>query len=1128
MNNRWLYRGPDYPTLEHAAFATISEDFTNQPESVLYLARGEQAAAATKDRWSKYANELALSISTFDHLVAEGLERSQYLTRVTHIDQDLRNRLVELALERLESPNPLAVDDDLPSAGLRDQAENLLSLLEFAGLITSNAIEERFREDGLISHVEPIRELKIAFEGARDEVVGDDIANSTLRGERYVNFLSEDCALDDLFPEVDVVVLGGYTLFSPLEQHLVERITQTWPTIALLPQIVPSRQDSADNSQMLTGVDRGAERAHNVYTDLGFKSEYHTGFDHHSQEIRHRIAERLYRHPDEFLSGSITETGGIEWVEPRTVPQELRYIAREIHERLTTGTDPNELAVVLTDSTNYQQQLLETFQRYGIPTALTTNRPLRSTAIGEIILTLCELTIEPRQLKSITSLYANPLVSPETERLDIDHVELSRIAARLSSTQLDAALDYLPSSTIDSLEVLQTRLDVIRTSDLLSFPNQIATLLEDLGVTTAIDDIDDNRRQHVEQQTLERINRILETLADTYSASDLAQGNAAQRFERALTAVTIEAPPYRSDDHVFVGGLGDTVKRTFTHTYLVGLTDSAFPNDSERLAFTEPINEADEDFQQADTQLRARYQFAILLASEGTITLTRPERELNGDPFVEADVLTQLRHVSTVEPTSITDRDQPPCSREDSQRTLARQLSIDDDRTPGDILGPVASTGIFTADRLARLHAGTECAHARQQAAPTAYDGVLDPSLVDHLHPVTGREPYSPSRIETYAECGFKYYLENLLDIEEPEPITHEPDAKTRGDYIHTVLEQFYRSFQSNQGDPISLTALDEERDICANRLLTIALSEIEKWFSDNPTPFQVEWLTKLLAGLGAKDENPYYGSDQYGSLEEGLFVRFLKHEYEDVGKSCVRPAWFESVIGTNSMESDPFYEGQVQISTSSGTVPIGGKIDRIDIDESTNPERIVVRDYKTGNTPNESDTLSGIVFQLPLYALLAEATFENVETVGGAYYQVKPPRKVNHRKGQIGSQELASYAMSGGGTPLTYWQKPVFETNASFRHFLTDIIPQRLDTITTGIEQGWYHPTILEASDAGCSYCPYNDVCDVRHHDRHETVADIQAADGSEPGVYAYVPPAATGDTLDLDLPLEADGGDE
>jgi hypothetical protein len=108
----------------------------------------------------------------------------------------------------------------------------------------------------------------------------------------------------------------------------------------------------------------------------------------------------------------------------------------------------------------------------------------------------------------------------------------------------------------------------------------------------------------------------------------------------------------------------------------------------------------------------------------------------------------------------------------------------------------------------------------------------------------------------------------------------------------------------------------------------------------------------------------------------------------------------------------------------------VHGDIDRIDLVPDTTPTQLVVRDYKTGNVPGEKDTLLGLRFQLPLYALLAEDALEDVEVVGGAYYQVKPPGEVSSRRGQVTSKEMVEWEEAEEiETPLVYRRKPVFET---------------------------------------------------------------------------------------------------
>jgi len=87
--------GPQYPTLEAAVFSEIASSADTQPESVLYLARNDHTAERTRDRWRAHVAREALAIDTFDGLVAGCYEAEQHAGRVNHIDQPLRDHLVD-------------------------------------------------------------------------------------------------------------------------------------------------------------------------------------------------------------------------------------------------------------------------------------------------------------------------------------------------------------------------------------------------------------------------------------------------------------------------------------------------------------------------------------------------------------------------------------------------------------------------------------------------------------------------------------------------------------------------------------------------------------------------------------------------------------------------------------------------------------------------------------------------------------------------------------------------------------------------------------------------------------------------------------------------------------------------
>ncbi|MFC7020214.1 MULTISPECIES: PD-(D/E)XK nuclease family protein [Haloarcula] len=998
-----------------------------------------------------------------------------------------------MAVETLENPsNPLAAPDRFPSAGLCRQVEDLLSLMEFADLHSPAAIDERLESEGLPEQGAIVSALTSAFETVRGEI--DESGRRTLRAERYHHVLTSETALSTYLDSVDAVVLAGFTLFSPLERQLVERIVDTWPTVAILPRLNDTTEP--------VGVDSGVERALQAYSELGFEREYVEG----ATTVSTSVARQLYR-PARAKEDIDTRPidGALELRQPETIPQELRYVARDIRRRVAAGTPPDDIGVVLTEHGGYHEPLVETFEQYEIPATLAFERGFTDTALGEVVSELVSLSREDPALESVTALLSNPLVTSLDGDVAADHNELANLASRLTSRRLTTAYAHLDDDVETAIKSVVADATSLRDCSLADLADRLETLLDRLGVTTALDSVPKTPRGRTERAARRSLDRTLETLALTDGVADPERADPVDRLERALTGVTLDAESEREDGHVLICGLDDAAPRTFAHTYVLGLTLGHFPSNPERLAFTRPINEAHRDFEQADIQQGARYSFGLLLASDASLTLTVPERDLGGDPYVEADVLTELRRVSELEPEPVNPSDVSPGSREDVQRSLARRFAHDGVDEYAPTIEEAASVGAFDESRRQRLQQGVACAAARASSDLTPYDGQLSPETVSACHGTDSRAPYSPSQLETYAKCGFKYYVNRVLDIKEPDEIGLEPDARERGGFVHDVFERYYADQQTTPGEALPISG---DRETCGARLLQAALSVLEDRFEDDPDPtaFQREWLTAVFAGLGPEADNPYYGDDTYGSPERGLFVRFLNHEFDEVSKATARPSWFEARVGDPYGDETVLREEPVELDTPSGPVPVVGKIDRIDAVPGTEPTQLVVRDYKTGGTPSEADTLSGLSFQLPLYAQLAEGALDDVETVGGAYYQTKPPTSVSHRKGLVGSQEQSTYVYSDSvETPMLRFSKPTFTTHRAFREFIETETPRRLGQLTTAIEAGRFQPTVLDPMDAGCRYCGYSDVCDVRSHRRRDVIDEID-----DEGVSAYVPLAA------------------
>ncbi len=1104
MSSPRVFTGPAFPLLEHKAFETAAEIAGEQPESVLYIGQQEHPKDATRDRWRDHGQPACLSIRTFDDVVSECYEREQYKGRVTHIDRPLLFRLVELGVEKIDSPaNPFYAGNQFPRTGLVDAAEDLYTELEFAGLLSPEAMRNRLVEEGLEDRAHHVAELAEGIETVRREILADGLPE-TYRTERMHHVTTMETPLDELLPAVDAVVLGGFTRFDALEREFLESISNTWPTIAVL----PTQMDS----ESVSGIDSGASRALETYLDLEFSRTHHEPDSPSLAHPRQRLTANLYRHPenappiDDVNPTALDLTVG----ESETVSDEIRTTAKEIRSQLATGVEPGSIGVVLTSPSEYADQTREWFDTYELPYTLQTDHPLTETALGEVIGSVCSLASEPRTIDTVLALLTNPLVSVSNQGEPIDHHELTRVASRGETTGLETVLEHVDDTVAATVESIVQDAATLSEVELESLPGHTDALLERLGVLATLESDDVSAAFHSRESSARtRLNRVLETLVLTAPVADPDIGDPTDRLERALAGVSIRGAARPDDRRLVVCGLGEAFLHGFDHVYVLGMTSSHFPSDEDRLSFARPIYEAHPDFEQKDAGQEARYQFGALLASEASIRLSAPRRSQSGDPYVEADVLTDLRRLIDLGEITKERDDATPGNQEDIQRAIGKAWRSVSDTSGHTFIDEAADAGTFTSEQCTRIQRGVECSSARADSTLTPYDGKLSPETTAHVHTEAERKPYSPSRLETYAACGFKYYMRRVLGIKAPDPLTREPDPGVRGSYIHDTLEHYYLSLQSEPGEPV---APGGDFDTRQEQLLDIALDRLTNAFGKYPkTAFHDQWLTSVLAGLGTPADNEYYGpaaeTDDGKPVARGLFYRFLEHEFDEPAKTTARPTWFEARIGQPYDAGTPVGDDPAVIETPQGPVPVHGLIDRVDTVPGTAPRQAVVRDYKTGTSiPGESDALLGLNFQLPLYALMAEDALDGIETVGAAYYQVSPPTSVNSRSGQVTSQEMATWQGSDDvDTPLLRHSHPHFETHEAFRRFVEEVTAARLGELATGIEEGQFQPTMLDPSDAGCRYCDYAHVCDVRSHQRRETIQHID-----DDRIAAYVPPMA------------------
>lgn len=214
----------------------------------------------------------------------------------------------------------------------------------------------------------------------------------------------------------------------------------------------------------------------------------------------------------------------------------------------------------------------------------------------------------------------------------------------------------------------------------------------------------------------------------------------------------------------------------------------------------------------------------------------------------------------------------------------------------------------------------------------------------------------SPTRLEEYAKCHFRYFANHVLQLQDP---TDDENARNQGTILHKVLELYFQNRMMKTPDLFA----EERKDDFIHR-------EFRKALAKNPLVYEKSYQYRLAVE----------------SLED-LLNRFIQIEDERLKESNFHPAYFEWNFGPRKTDLAPALEMQTRI----GPVMVGGQIDRIDQDESKRYGLVV--DYKRSAEFKKDNLLSGTALQLAIYLTVAEK-FLGLRPAGGELYSIKEAKR--------------------------------------------------------------------------------------------------------------------------------------
>ena len=543
------------------------------------------------------------------------------------------------------------------------------------------------------------------------------------------------------------------------------------------------------------------------------------------------------------------------------------------------------------------------------------------------------------------------------------------------------------------------------------------------------------------------VERVLQLLEEVKSADALGGGATLEEF-RQVVRDALQAPQGHlgpTGRGVFVSSFANAAGMSFDKIWLVGMIEGAVP----------PALRPDPLLPQGDLAGRGkltpsqrrmteeRYNYLSALATSPRRTLSYPVAE-SASRRAAHPSRWFLEQASALADGQVHSGDLP---------SLTEQPWLSVTKSTEDALGGLTDASLadlldYRLDRLVRwkndghpvavhpLAAGECLARAvsmgreRRSRRFTQYDGNLVLAAAgSRFDQLPERQPISPTRLEAWATCPFRYFLGNVLRLgalETPEDTTRITPLD-RGKLVHKILEDF---IAQSRNDGLLPTPGQPWTESDNQRLLQIAEQEFEAAEARGVTGKPLLWE---LEKLNIRDDL-------------GLFLVAEANIREQIGTGEIM---LEAPFGLGSSSPDVLDEAT--------GLRFRGLIDRVDI--SADGKSALVMDYKTGSpspyTGLEKDPIDhGKRLQLGIYSLAAQRLAPNATQVKAAYWLTSG--RGGFRFAPVGLFDINDH-----------------DTERRFREGVT--------TVVSGIRRGVF---LANPGDMGrngfvnCQYCDFDSLC--------------------------------------------------
>lgn len=834
--------------------------------------------------------------------------------------------------------------------------------------------------------------------------------------------------------------------------------------------------------------------------------------------------------------------------EVEAVARAIRRLCREENEQY------RHIAVLMRDLEPYHSLIRSTFAAHQIPCFIDQRHPVAHHPLVEILSTAIRIARGEWMADDVLQYLKNDL-APVT-RAESDRIE--NMALRTGITGRNAWLNAhkpfsrnqaaypvpKPEGMAPSLEkalrplfqleqslgLPSTGTNRLATSVTASrFVQSIAEFLQKIQSATRMEQWEREAREagNIEtamehEQAWNAVMALLQQMADAIGPQEASFEELARVLETGLASLTLGIVP-PALDQVLVGAVDRSRQPELTTLFLLGMNEGDFPK----------IPRQDAIF--LDAERRALAQSGIEMAPSSDIrmfrerllayiAMTRPSRRLIVS-YAAADssgkALQQSPFISILEAASASCN--PPLM---SVRLSSQWLeqSMDAIENPNQAMEAALRESWNTSPEPSEHD-------INNRAAWTALKASLaqDPSLGKRLqqlvaanaaqktaslstgiaHPLLQiNRPVSASRLESYAQCPFRYFADHILRLAERERFQIRP--LDLGIYHHDVLSEVFTILVARHPAPLPAPSsplfpaigLDWGK-ISESEAIDDALNEA---------------LKKHIPEILSQSAIPENQADFLVARSRRILSHALRTFIMQGAQDKFVQAAAEWAFGIGAPRSSP----PLQIPLSNNqSISLRGRIDRIDLAPAPAGKCLArIYDFKSSNkTLDLSDIEDGLALQLPLYLrALVQASHARLVAAGAFYFPLRleiqkrdaPPSPGQSEPftplralGMVSSNALPAFGDIQPGTQSPFIRASVTKKGMLGSINRTDCLDQvALESICDMALQAAARISeqILQGSipvypyrkkgRMPCSYCPHSALC--RITPRHSEVREL------------------------------------